>query len=148
MSSSDDIEKFIQEQEGSALISLDTPLISNLDMCENIALIKAFHERMPIEDANALAIEMMSSVGLENIVYKRVNSCSKEEMFLVMFIRAIMSKDERVIVKSPNKLLDNLLNIKELLTTMRELNSSKKVIIVDLVNNKNYYEGTLCNTEI
>ena len=126
---------------------MDTPLISNLDMCENIALIKEVHENMSIVNASSLAVEMLSSIELEEIANRYVNSCSKEEIFLVMFLRAMMSQEKKIIISLPSNILGNLLGIKKLVQNMIKVNSSKKIIILDLINDELYYKGCECNIE-
>jgi len=141
------IENFLQKEEEFILISADTPLISNLDMCENIALIKEVHENMSIYEANILAVDMLRRVDLEEISHKYINSCSDEEIFLVIFLRAVMSQEKNVILKLPSRILGNLFHVKKLIEKMISIDNSKKIIILDLVSNENYYEGSKCSIE-
>ena len=129
------------------LISIDTPLISNLNMCENIALIKEVHENLSVFKANNLALNILRKIGLEEIGYEYVGNCSDEEIFLVMYIRAVMSQEKNVILKLPSRILGNLFSIKKLIQNMIDLGFNKKIIILDLVSNENYYEGCECNIE-
>ncbi len=126
-------------------MSPDTPLISNLNMCENIALIKEVRENMSIREASALANKSLGLVGLEGIANQRVDSCSKEELFLVMFIRALMTHSKNVIIESPSNILGDLSNIEKVARDMKKVNLSKKILILDFESYKKYYEGCGCN---
>jgi len=116
-------------------------------MCENIALIKEVHENMSLSKANSLAVDMLRKVDLEEISHKYVSSCSDEEIFLVMFLRAVMSQEKNVILKLPSRILGNLFHVKKLIQKMISTDSSKKIIILDLVSNENYYKGSECSIE-
>ena len=129
------------------LISIDTPLISNLDMCENIALIKEVHENLSVSKANNLALQILRKIDLKEIGHKYIGNCSDEEIFLVMYIRAVMSQEKNVILKLPSRILGNLFRIKKLIQNMIDIGINKKIIILDLVSNENYYEGLECSIE-
>jgi len=116
-------------------------------MCENIALIKEVHENMSVLDANNLAIKMLEIVNQKEIAYKYVSSCSQEEIFLVMFLRAIMTQEKNVILKLPSAILGSLFHIKKLIEYMIKIDVEKKIIILDLVSNETYYKGCECNIE-
>lgn len=139
------MENFIQTKEDSVLISADTPLISNLNMCENIALIKEVREGMLVLDAENLASAILRMLDLESITFQRVDNCSQEEIFLVMFIRAMMSQENSVIIKLPSNILGNLANIKKIIRDVVSINKSKEIFILDYENYKRYYEGCECN---
>ncbi len=116
-------------------------------MCENIALIKAVHENMSISEANTLAVEMLSMIGLQKIAYKRVENCSKDELLLVMFIRALMTKEKSVILKLPSEIIGGLFHIENILKDMRKVNTSKEIFVCDLVSSKAYYKECECHIE-
>jgi len=137
----------MQTHKESAIISAETPLIANLDMCENIALIKEVHDNMSTVDAESLAVEILSVLGLKKISRKRVASCTKEEQFLVMCIRAMMTQEKSVMIKLPGEILGSLLHIQKLIQSMKKLNNGKEIFILDSLNHKKHYEGCECNIE-
>lgn len=114
-------------------------------MCENIALIKEVHENMSISDAEHLACKTLGVLALESVIYQRIDSCSKEEIFLVMFIRAMMSQEKSVIIELPSNILGNLSNVQNILKDIIKINKSKEIFILDLQSYKIYYEGCECN---
>ena len=127
------------------LISKDTPLISNLDMKENIALIKEVHHKKSRLKAEAEAIEMLDKISLAKVANLRSNQCTKLEIFYVMIIRALMGDEENIIIKMPFSLLDNMLDISQLIKNIEILNQDKCIIILDNLNNFSHYEGCRCN---
>jgi len=102
---------------------------------------------MPTRRAEDLALEMLMCLGIQDIAHKRLENCSKKERFLAMFIRAIMMKEGSIILKTPQEVLGNSYDIREVITEMQKIDTDKKIYIVDLLRNKNDYEGCACSTE-
>ena len=63
----------------------------------------------------------------------------------MMFIRAMMSQENSVIIKLPSNILGNLANIKKIIRDVVSINKSKEIFILDYENYKRYYEGCECN---
>lgn len=141
------MKEFIQTQKESTLVSVETPLIANLDMCENIALIKEVHENLSVVDAETEAIEVLVAFGLGEVSRKRVAHLSKETLFWVMYIRAMMTKDECVMIELPGEILGSLFNIQRVITSMQKHESTKQIFILDVVSHQKYYEGCICHIE-
>jgi len=128
-----------------SLVSKNTPLISNLDMLENIALIKEVHEHMPTQKAQEEAKTFLEKIGLENIGLNRLNQCNSYEVFCVALIRALMTKEMNVIIVSPFHLIDNLRDIETVISTIRKLEIKKNILILDTLSNEIHYKGSSCN---
>jgi ABC-type lipoprotein export system ATPase subunit len=92
----------------AAPVSVDVPLISNQDVYMNIALIKEYHENMPRQQAERLAVHCLGRIGLEHIAYKRNPSLTLEERFGVMLLRAAMVKDAMILIDKPFELIPHL----------------------------------------
>lgn len=90
------------------LISADVPLISNLDVWLNIALIYEYHRNIPEKKAEVFVIECLKRYGLENIAYKRNTFLSEEERFCVMLLRAAMLSDAVIVIDRPFKIMPYL----------------------------------------
>ena len=114
-------------------------------MCENIALIQEVHEHSSLFDAESLANEKLLQIGLEKLSTKRIENCSKEEIFLVMFIRATMTQNHTVMVQLPSTLLDNLFTMREIIKSMQKVAHNKEVYILDFTSNKHYYKESACS---
>lgn len=100
---------------------------------------------MPIQKAEELAQQMLEEIELSSIALYREPQCSDRELFYVMFIRALMSKEQTIIIESPHTLLNDLNEMQKIFNSMSLLNREKTVLILDIINNRIYYEGCLCN---
>jgi len=90
------------------LVSSESPLISNLDVWRNIALISQYHRNMPDHKAKAFVLQCLQRYGLENIADKRNQALSEEERFCVMLLRAAMVPDVVIVIDRPLKMIPYL----------------------------------------
>jgi len=141
----EELEEFIESEENYSLVADDLPLIYNLNIVENIAIIKEVHEDMKALKAESLAMDALSLLSLEYIGLKRLNECTIMDIFYVMVIRASMSDDEKIFIKMPSSLLGNLKKIHLALEKLSLLQLDKDIYILDTQDNKNFYKGSLCN---
>lgn len=86
-------------------MSLDVPLISNLNVWENIALIKQYRGRYSKHDAKNLVLSLLDTLTLEHIAEKRTPDLSEEERFSVMVLRAAMFDNAVLLFSKPFELL-------------------------------------------
>jgi len=114
-------------------------------MLENISLIKEVNFDMSIKDAHILANEFLDKIGLSYIGRFRINQCELSEIFFVLLIRALMTKERLVIIKLPYRLLYTLADIKNICQKIEILNNNKDILILDTFNNKINYKETICN---
>jgi ABC-type lipoprotein export system ATPase subunit len=87
------------------VVSLELPLISNLPVWSNIALIRQYHENTPMEEAKAFAVGLLRRFGLAGISEKRKSALKTEELFCAMLIRAAMVRDAVVVLDRPFRIL-------------------------------------------
>jgi ABC-type lipoprotein export system ATPase subunit len=90
------------------MVSEDVPLISNLDVWINIALIKQYHQNLPRETAEEEVMGYLRRYGLEKIANKRNPALTDEQRFRVMLLRAVMVAEAVVVIDRPFKLLPEL----------------------------------------
>jgi len=114
-------------------------------MLENIALIKEVHQRLSVKKAEQEAYEMLQKIQLEAIADKRVSQCSAQEIFYVMFIRALMMEERRVFLLVPVTITETLKDIQSIIKGMNRLNDNKSVEILDVSSNELYYKGCACS---
>ena len=114
-------------------------------MLENISLIKEVHEHMPIEKSQELAMEFLNRVNLSNISLNRIHECSTLEIFYVMFIRALMSSEKRVIIEVTSSVVESLVHMQNVLNGIELLNIGKEIVILDLKERETYYKESRCN---
>ena len=139
-----EIEQYLQEEENYALISEKTPLISNLDIIENISLIKEVHEFISINKAQNISNEYLEKIHLSNIANKRPTACSDTEKLYAMIIRATMCQNKKIIISNLVHLLDNLKDIQDIIKNVENIVTDKNVTILDIFSNEIHYEGCLC----
>ena len=125
-------------------MSAKTPLLANLDMKENIALIKEVHHKKPREAAEEEARKLLQILGVGHVADLRSNRCSKEELFYVMIVRALMCDIKTVFVKTPLQLLENLANICTIIQNIEKLHPNKGIIILDTKANLHHYKECGC----
>lgn len=89
-------------------MSLEAPLISNLSIWRNIALIRQYHRNMPEQDARKLAEELLGRLDMDSIAEKRNSALTVEERFCAMLLRAAMVRDAVVVLDKPFTILTNL----------------------------------------
>ena len=114
-------------------------------MVENIALIQEVHQNKSIDESEALALEMLTKISLETIAYKRIPECSIEEIFFVMYIRALMMDIPKIYIKVPYAITENFKDIQSIIDAMELLKNDKSVMILDLLSNEVHYKGCGCN---
>ncbi|MBU0575310.1 MAG: hypothetical protein KJ704_03600, partial [Proteobacteria bacterium] len=82
-------------------MSPEAPLISNLSVCDNIALIPQYHRNMPRREARELTLDLLGRFGLAAIAEKKNPALIAEERFCTMLIRAAMVLEAAVVVDRP-----------------------------------------------
>ncbi|MBI4632391.1 MAG: hypothetical protein HY742_00650 [Deltaproteobacteria bacterium] len=116
------------------------PLISNLDVYGNIALIRQCHEHLPTNEARRLVEGYLRRYALERIASKRDPALTDEERFRVMLLRAIMVKDPVLVINQPFKIMHYGKDLGFFDDTLKVIDDSfKECYIFDLTWNKDRY---------
>lgn len=128
-------------------VALETPLLSNLSVIENIALIQEVHQRVVREVAHSNALEKLRLLGLEKIAKSRIATCSQFERFCVSMIRASMMLDAKIYIILPLQQFHTNNSIEDTLQSVCDINIQEQVIILDLVSNIEEYKlkGATCH---
>jgi len=103
------------------LVSLDAPLISNLAIWSNIALIPQYHRNMPVQEARALAEGLLHRLDMDSIAGKRNSALTMEERFCAMILRAVMVQDAVLILDRPFTILTNLGDGRFIMDTLQKV---------------------------
>ena len=98
----------IKNKQNLGLVSLDVPLISNLDVWINIALIKQYHENLPEDKAEVLVLQYLQRYGMEHIAKKRNPALFNKERFCTMLLRAAMVVDSIIVIDRPFKIIPDV----------------------------------------
>ncbi|WP_345993199.1 hypothetical protein [Sulfurimonas sp. HSL-1716] len=131
--------------QDTTVIREHIPLISNLNIVENIAIIQEVHAYKQVIKAEAEALELLRIIALEEIAQKRASQCSEFEIFCAMLLRALMNDNERIVIVTPFSFITSLTSIKEIAEVIYKLDIKKDIIIADMKNNQTNYEGDLCH---
>jgi ABC-type nitrate/sulfonate/bicarbonate transport system ATPase subunit len=98
-----DLPGLVGERLG--LVSSAVPLISNLDVWRNIALIYQHHQKASQKQAQAFVMQCLQRYGLEKIAEKRNPMLSEEERFCVKVLRAAMVAQAVIVIDRPFTML-------------------------------------------
>jgi ABC-type nitrate/sulfonate/bicarbonate transport system ATPase subunit len=90
------------------MVSEDVPLISNLDVWINIALIRQYHQNLASEAAHEEVMGYLRRYQLEEIAAKRNPALTHEQRFRVMLLRAAMVSQAVIVIDRPFMLLPAL----------------------------------------
>ncbi len=90
------------------LVSARAPLISNLTVWGNIALIRQYHENLSWHTAKSLAEGLLSRLGMAAIAQKRYSALTPEERFGAMLLRAAMVRNAVLVLDRPLSLVPHL----------------------------------------
>lgn len=123
-----------------APVSLRTPLLSNLDMVENIALIEEVHQRIPRVSAHANALKLLKKLNMRHLAHKRTSQCNEYEQFTVSLIRASMMQSAEIVIVSPLTQYSSKDPIGDLIQVLDALEITKSVMILDIKLYEKEYE--------
>ena len=98
----------MQNSKCLGLVSLDVPLISNLDVWINIALIRQYHRNLSRKAAEKEVRGYLRRFHLEKIAHKRSPALTNQERFRVMLLRAAMVDDAKIVIDRPFKIMPEL----------------------------------------
>jgi len=113
-------------KQNLGLISLNAPLISNLDVWVNIALIKQYHENLSKKTAKGLALHYLQRYRMEYIANKRNYALTHKERFIVMLLRAAMVKDALIVLDRPFMIIPDVQNDRFIYDALQLINDSFK----------------------
>jgi len=87
----------------------------------NISLIKQYHENMPLNQAQDVALNALQRLNLKHIANKRNPFLNNEERFCVMLLRAVMVREASVIIDRPFKIMPHLNDINFVLQALKKI---------------------------
>ncbi len=120
-----------------ALISVETPLLRDLSIIENIALILEYHENYSINKAEQTVFKLMEKCQINGIKDKRVYELDKKDILIVKYLRAYVSSFDTILIIKPFSMLDHTKDM-EVLFKLFNIFNDKITKIVDLKSNKYY----------
>jgi ABC-type lipoprotein export system ATPase subunit len=118
------------------------PLLSNLNIIENISLVKQVHEFMSVKDSQKMVLDYLSVISYEDLANKRVDDCNDLEIFYIKFIRTLVVDAQNIIIVTPYRILNATQSMDEIINNLLKYNSEKKITILDLVFDEHRYKGS------
>ncbi len=138
----------IEDREKYVVVSSHTPLLSNLNIIENIALIEEVHQRYDRVSAHNNALKKLSLLNMESLATKRPSQCNTLELFSLMLIRASMMQYVTIVIITPLVQYQSSNPVDHLINTLQILEIENRTLILDLALYKNDYKekGLTCHT--
>ncbi|WP_331774800.1 hypothetical protein [Sulfurospirillum sp. 1612] len=136
------MQQYLKHKE-VALISKNTPLLANLTVIDNIALILEYHNRCSVNVAIIKVMELLKKCHIETIRDKKPHQLSRKDIIKVKYLRAHVSDYNMIVIDRPFMILDEHNDI-DCIFEMFELLDEKDVEIVDLESN-HYYKDKQCH---
>lgn len=131
-----------------AFVSISTPLLSNLSMVENIALILQVHEKLSRNKAQKRAFDALHSLHLDRLAPLRYDVCSIQDIFYVQLIRAFVQKGAKIVIDQPFVFLNEQTDINFILEALDALLVPyQDVTIIDLEHQKSHYKEVSCHIQ-
>jgi ABC-type uncharacterized transport system YnjBCD ATPase subunit len=135
------IDFTLKHKENVGLVSLDVPLLSNLDIWVNIALIKQYHENLSVDKAQKLVLSYLARYSLADISSKRNPALTNKERFYVMLLRAAMVRDSIVVIDRPFTIIPDVQNDQFIYDALKVVDDSfKECHIFDYQWSKDRYK--------
>jgi len=129
-----------KNKKNLGLVSLDAPLISNLDVWVNIALIKQYHENLSADKAQELVLRYLTRYSLEDISNKRNPALTNRERFCAMLLRAAMVRDSIVVIDRPFTIIPDVQDDRFIYDALKAVDDSfKECHIFDYLWSKDRY---------
>jgi len=125
------------EAENIAIISTTTPLLRDLSVIENIALMLEYNKNYSISKAEQAVFKLMKRFQIEGIKDKRVYELSKKDILIIKYLRAYVSSFDAILVVKPFSMLDNVEDI-DVLFKLFNIFNDKMTKIIDLNSNQYY----------
>ena len=90
-------------------------------MWSNVALIREYHQNMPLQKAKALTESLLRRFAMEPIAERRNPALTTEERFCAMLLRAAMVRDPIVVLDRPFDILNDHRNGRFLMDALRKV---------------------------
>jgi len=86
---SDFVFNVLLDNRSVCYVSDSFPLLSNLNVIENITLSNMFHENETLQQAAAKVTPFIENLGMQDAILKRKESLSREEIIRTCLLRAV-----------------------------------------------------------
>lgn len=108
-------------QSRCGLVSAELPLLSNLSLLQNCALILQYHQRFSAPQAQTRVETLLAVFGLQAKGNLRSAHLSEKDIFIAKLVRAVLFEPAIVIVDRPSEQLHADYNISDIIATVNKL---------------------------
>ena len=140
-----DAQDWIEQQQDYVLLSEQTPLLSNLLIWENIALIEQSHHRLSVKESQRHVQALLDKVGQGHLAKKRIYECNELELFIALLARSYFMDVAQLVIVYPEALVGNTVNFSDVRYWIERIETKKTVVILDLIYNQGYFQGQTCH---
>lgn len=122
--------------------------MSNLNVLDNISLIDDHLRHFSQKSSEALVLEKLALLGLQELARVHHSTLTDKELFLVQLIRASMKEEQDIIIDTPFLMVGTEKDISFLIEAVSVLNlDHKRLLIVDTKSQFDKYKDKCCHIE-
>ena len=135
-------------ETGTFPVSTQAPFLSNLNVLDNITLIHDNLHHFTQKSSEALVLEKLSLLGLQELARVHHSTVNDRELFFLQLIRASIKEDQNIIIDSPFLMVSIEKDVTFLIEALSVLNLDyKRLLIVDITSQKHKYKEEFCHIE-
>ncbi|HOW52121.1 MAG TPA: hypothetical protein PLV42_08795 [bacterium] len=125
-----------------APVSADIPLLSNLSVFQNIALIRQYHQRLTAEDSHRDTTALLERFDMCHLAAKRSFELNDRDLFFVKLLRASQHANAAIVIDRPFAQVENMHNLSPIRKALELLDfSGIEGIILGYEWNRGRYEA-------
>ena len=130
----------IRAEQRVGFVSPDIPLLSNLNVYDNISLVPRYLTDEKEESIRAEIERFLDLLEISDSISKKTFQIDSETLFKVKLLRALMLKDSVTVIDRPFVMLNTAADIKPVMKMLDTLElNEKKIIFFDFEWNKSKY---------
>ena len=130
----------IRAEQRVGFVSPDIPLLSNLNVYDNISLVPRYLTDEKEESIRAEIERFLDLLEISDSISKKTFQIDSETLFKVKLLRALMLKDSVTVIDRPFVMLNTAADIKPVVKMLDTLElNEKKIIFFDFEWNKSKY---------
>ena len=103
------------------LVSPDIPLLSNLSVYDNIALVSRYHTDEKDKEIRSVILQQLDILHIRSLKFEKPFQLDSETIFKVKLLRAMRLRDSLTIIDRPFVMLNNIADITPVMTMLKSL---------------------------
>ncbi len=84
-----------------AIVAEDLPLLSNLSVLQNVALIPQYHQGLKTKPAHQMVRELLAQAQLDHLADMRACHLTEQDVFWVKILRAAVRQAQTLLIDRP-----------------------------------------------